>query len=193
MPRYRIRLTFAVSALVLALGAAVVGMAIRTESQNWQWVLHTREVLERLERTRYRLSAAQTDHRNYLLTASPDFLRRFEATGREAAAEIAELRALTGDNPSQQSAIDELARRADRLVATLRESAQRADGGHIVDVPALEGTRPLVDAVDSQLSLVRAEEERLLERRNRDVEQARGFTIAAVVGLAVLALLLMAY
>lgn len=148
------------------------------------WVDHTYMVRRHISLLGGLYERAATGQSGYLLTRNPDFLQDYRNALRDGKGtvradpsvpmhrsirqELALLRNLTSDNPSQQANLDELEIRNRALLEHL--ATQQLDG--ISDrEAALTRTRTLIERVREQLSVMSAEEEHLLRQR-RQVDAA---------------------
>src|SRR5690242_8813102 len=77
------RITVDVASMIAVATLLVAGVLLvranRNEALAWQWVTHTREVLERLQQVVSLVRTAESAQRGYLLTRRADDLAEFEA------------------------------------------------------------------------------------------------------------------
>jgi diguanylate cyclase (GGDEF)-like protein len=135
MPRHRYLLGFAFAALILVLvGLAILLATQRFEAQS-RMVVHSQEVIARLERIDAMLLDSLLAQRSYLLTAQTDYRDAFRAARPLLRRELAELQARVADNPSQSALVAEIA----GLVEERMESA--AEGIRVHDQAGHEAAR----------------------------------------------------
>ncbi|MBW4456599.1 MAG: EAL domain-containing protein [Nostoc indistinguendum CM1-VF10] len=72
---------------------------------NAQWVIHTREVLEKTQELISQVSDAETGQRGYILTGKQRYLAPYNRANNEISHKVKVLRKLTADNPNQQRRI----------------------------------------------------------------------------------------
>jgi PAS domain S-box-containing protein len=178
---------------VVVLGASVLILASATRRQDeaWQWVVHTREVLGRLEQVLSGAHAAETAQRGYLLTRDDDFLREFEAAANALPGHVEEVAELTRDNPTQQLAIVQLRQLAQQRIRYLRDVAARAVFSG-TETQGLREGRAIMHALTARVGGMIGEENRLLARRESDAERARQLVLGTVAAVGLTALLLIA-
>src|SRR5262249_27778033 len=95
---------------VLAALATMAGFSFRESrslAEKDRWVSHTRDVIELSESLRSRLADAGAARRAYLSGAAKD-LADFDAANKLVLKDFGTLRALTADNPEQQTRLNEL-------------------------------------------------------------------------------------
>jgi signal transduction histidine kinase len=151
----------------LILGAAGVAVrAAQVQAEAWHWLVHTREVLEEIERASARLRSHQVSRDVGLLEVLRENVER--------------LATLTSDNASQAEEVEALRSAVLRL----------ADEGGLAATP-----KPVASwsAVESRLDRMRGEEMRLLSLRRTVVREAHDRALISTSALAVasIALLLM--
>src|SRR5579872_1482628 len=78
------------------------------ENQNAAWVVHTRDVLDKIGELLTALSDAETGRRGFILTAQERYWSHFTNQVEHAYKSLAQLRDLTRDNQSQTEACDRL-------------------------------------------------------------------------------------
>ncbi|MPS69646.1 MULTISPECIES: response regulator [unclassified Novosphingobium] len=159
-----------------------------TLSRARNWVDHTYTVRRHISLLRDLYENAETGQPGYLLTGNPDFLQTYHDALRDARnaplddartpirrsirQELALLRHLTADNPSQQANLDELDLRSqallDYLASTIRartlRNGQQAGAAEVAEATLAHG-KYLMERVREQLSIMTTEEEHLLRQR----------------------------
>lgn len=170
------------SIMVLAIAIATLAGSIYSTAQSWRWVVHTRDVLERLQETLTLVGEAEALQNALLLAPdaqdSADLRGRLERLPREAD----DLRRLTEDNPVQQRALGPYRQLLQEFASTIR--ANLAPGAPI----ERRTMRVLRSAILVQTAALRAEEQRLLAQRETSVVHARARTIGAGAAVAVLSI-----
>jgi signal transduction histidine kinase len=186
MQRTRLYVNYAaaVSILVLVVSVlSVVGSMARI-SESWRWVVHTREVLERLQGTRTLVSNADAMQHSLLLQYDAQDQADFRASLAGIEREMAALQTLTRDNPVQQRALAEYRGRLDAFTRALTDGLARgADDGRQL--------RALRTAIAAQDDTLRKEESRLLVLREEAVRRDRAYVQVSMAVLVVLSAALM--
>src|SRR5262245_64801765 len=102
-----------VIALVMA---AVAWQTIDTAREASSWVKHSFDVRATSQRLRSRLFAAQSAQRNYVLTGRPESLEQYRAAKEALRWDLAQLRGMVRDNPSQIRRVGGLTPQVDRAL-----------------------------------------------------------------------------
>lgn len=111
---YKISVTLVVLMAINVAVSAISGNSIATQQQASGWTEHTYKVLARLEGVVAAMVDQETGMRGYVISSNPNFLEPQKAGAAAYADNLAQLRALTSDNPVQQRRLDDL----DTLVKT---------------------------------------------------------------------------
>lgn len=190
-PLRRLDLAFWVSPMLLALATGAGVLALRAQQEALDWVVHTHEVIEELERTSSLLKDAETGQRGYLLTGNPSFLAPYLASQHAIASQLHKLGELTGDNPGQQRALsalrDTITAKLDVMSESLRlyrtGAAQAA-----IDIVRTGRGAELMDDLRAQIARMTAEEDRLLRERRTTAARYRAAGLTALILTTLLAL-----
>ena len=183
-----------VSLLVLNVALSVLARGIQNQSESWRWVVHTCEVLEHVQAALTLTSEAEAAQRGFLLTGSDSFIASYRQARDAVLPEVLELGTLIRDNPRQQAAMRSFEDAVRGRMALLERVMQERRAARPVDLAVLESGHALKQRILAQAQLIRSEEERLLQVRQRHVEEGRrelitAFAITAgVAGLLVLML-----
>jgi PAS domain S-box-containing protein len=190
--RRRFVLTMIV-ALLLTGGMSVLSwIAGKRAETDADRVSHTFVVKQALESTIRHLVDVENGARGFSLTAEDRFLDPIMAGRQILPQDIASLRQLTADNPTQQRNLDALEpqidsafRFAEALVASRRSS------GAIPDSRVVHENNRLIDVTRSTVRRMQAEEDRLLMERSRESNAARRATTLVAIGGALVGLALL--
>jgi signal transduction histidine kinase len=197
MPVRRTRLyvdyATAASILVLVVAVATLIVSVRHIWESWRWVIHTREVLERVQETVSLVHEADFLHKSILLDNQAEDRADLDRTLGAIPQSVRTLQTLTSDNPRQQQALLAYRRLLDEHARTLRATLAR-DMAAASRAPAQrQAASALRSAILGQAAGLRAEEERLLGIREEQVrsDQMRVVgAVAAVAGLSIALLVL---
>jgi PAS domain S-box-containing protein len=179
---------------VLALNALVTFGNIRNLIDSGRWVIHTREVLNAMDELLASVRDAESEQRDYLLTADESYLRKAEQSAIEAGARLLRVGELTRDNDRQQARLVDLTRSLQMRRQSLRRTAAlRREGGLDTAVKALFVGRDeqADDDVARILDDMKRHEEDLLARRTRRAEASVWWTVGSVSVASVLAMTLL--
>ena len=177
---------------VMGLNRALVQLEDRA-----QWVEHTRQVLQAAESLSVHMVDAESGQRGYLLTGNPAYLAPYRSAQQLADEDWRTLVSMTEDNVAQQSRLaairDAMVVKFSLMHDTLAMYDAQQREAAIARVNTDAGRRMMVGLRDG-LAAVRAEEQRLLQDRRADYEQARLYTrfwfmgsAGLVVGIGLLA------
>lgn len=181
-------LNYAAAASILVIAAAVLSLvtSMRHISDSWQWVVHTREVLERLQDTRTLVSKSDALLHALLLQDDAEDRAELHTTVAALPQEVTTLRQLTSDNPVQQRALSIYDRQIDQYSsALLDELARRTEDRRQL--------RALRTGIAAQGTALRDEELRLLAQREETVRKDRNRLFLSVGVLSALSVALLLF
>jgi signal transduction histidine kinase/CHASE3 domain sensor protein len=186
MQRNRLYVNYAAALSILVLVVAVLSVvsSMGRISDSWRWVVHTREVLERLQGTQTLVSNADALQHSLLLQDDAQDRAEFTSTMAAIPREVASLRQLTKDNPVQQRALAAYG-------AQVNDYAQELLDGLARGADDRRELRSLRAAISSQSDVLRHEEARLLLLREEAVRRERVRLVASMAALAVLSVALL--
>jgi methyl-accepting chemotaxis protein len=159
---------------------------------------HTYEVLGKVEALYAAALGIQSGGRGYRLAGTEAPLQTYRRNIDAFATRWQELKTLTADNPTQQQRLDRARSAADALIADmevgidLRRAADAGSGSMeamLAHAASGEGSR-LMDALRTELSAMRGEEERLLVERGTAREAAATRANLVIFGSGLLAVAL---
>jgi len=174
------------SILVLVVMVATLTSSIRHIWDSWRWVIHTREVLEHVQKTISFVHEADFLQKSVLLEDNAEDRTDLDRTLHAIPQAVQKLQGLTRDNPRQQDALQAYRQTLDRHTLALRAAlADPADTGQqtLEERRAAAATRT---TILKQAAGLRAEEERLLGVREM---QLRNDQIRVIVAVSVVAAL----
>lgn len=178
-----------VLAALIVVNAVVSYRNTRQLDEDAHWVAQTHEVLGCTSGVLRTLVDAETGHRGFAVTGRKEFLEPYEAAVATLPDQLARLKSLMSDNPSQQERINRLEVLAAARLANISEGVALRQEKGFDAVQALiatgEGKRRM-DAVRQLVDEMTTAEEQLLLDRQRKTRSAYG--LALVTNLAVTAL-----
>ena len=142
---------------------------------NNQQVMHTHEVLMALDELLSTTQDAETGQRGFLLTGNNRYLEPYEAAVSAVSTRLDVVANLTKDNPAQQANLIPLRRHIDAKLGELKETVElRQSAGEqaALAVVATDRGKIEMDAIRSQLDVMRQEESRLRAQRLDEMEGA---------------------
>lgn len=163
--------------LVLAfflISGSIAFRNIQVLRNNNQMILHSHQVLIALDDLLSTAQDAETGQRGYLLTGNDRYLEPYQSAVTAAGSRIEAARSLTTDNPVQQANIRQLERHIDAKLAELDETIKlrRVNAQAALAVVATDRGKTEMDAIRSQLDVMRREEDRLRDLRLAEMDQA---------------------
>jgi diguanylate cyclase (GGDEF)-like protein len=175
----------AVMAVLLVVGT-VAYRSVLASSESAQWAQHTYEVLEHLANLRLRADNIENGYRDFALSGTDAFLQRARTNALLADSEQRALRALTADNPHQQSRLGIVADLLQRMTErgdTIVRSRRTPDAEDTATLLRGAQDDPLMDAFRVAARDMEAEEQQLLrERKSAAASRYRDAQVALIVG-----------
>jgi len=175
--------------VLVALGAAIVWLAVKTSDYN-DWVDHTYRAQQRIIAFMDSVERAETARRGYLLTPTPIQLGVYRSARSAVAIELYQLASTTGDNPVERDNIDRIKPLVAWKTKVNDDSVALVSSGHrdtaVRAFPAEQALQPLL-GIRKVTDAMLAEEHRLLvQRLDREKNAVR---LLVYVGVAAAALL----
>jgi PAS domain S-box-containing protein len=183
--RAKVNVGFA-AALVLLL--AIAGMSyqkISVLASNNEWVIHTHEVLEKIQSVGAGFLTVQTEGRGYLLTGDKGYVVRFKAGTADLRSLASELRELTRDNPRQQQRLDNLSPILDAWITSWEANIASRNN----ETQAYQTRTGYMNQCMGILEQMNAEERGLLDVRNGEVRSSSKMTLWIIFAGALIAIL----
>ncbi len=190
---HKIVAAFAVAFLAVALVGVVTFHEARVHSDQNHWIIHTYEVLDKINGVSNSVDQLESGGRGYLLTGKKDYLESYQSGINNAGTLLDELRRLTGDNPLQQPRIERLQTLVNRAIAYLHDRIELRRTAGVEAVAAQIGTesKENVDQIRFAAGEMRRTEIDLLDQRNKDADTSAQRTLTAFVLFLVLAMVLL--
>ena len=183
IPR-KLMAAFAAVVVVIFVSSAIVYDRLRVIEWAKDLRVHTTDVLETLQKALDAMVDQETGVRGYLITGDEKFLEPYHKGGNAYTAAIQKIKALTSDDPAQQSRLDELNELAKtwRSGIAEREIALMAKPETHKDARALEGStagKTAMDLIRAKVDEIDGVERDLLAKR--DAVQNQAFATAYAV------------
>jgi CHASE3 domain sensor protein len=164
------------------------------EREQQAWVIHTYQVIDRLQGVLNDVQEAETGQRGFIITRQDRFLQPYRDGIGRAQGDLREFRHMTADNPSQQARsrmLDALVTERFKALDATLASTNEPSAATPQTLAAMDQGKRKMDALRVELARGMAEEDRLL--RQRSVERHRvernevvATSLAAVVALFVI-------
>jgi len=146
-------------------------LVIQRLTESKDWVDHTHEVLQNLERVQSVVMMAETGARGFVLTGDAQFLAPYDSAIAEFQNDVASVKYLTRDNPDQQRDLEQLQKLCSEKLDILKDFIQhRREGGLEAALPIIssgKGER-ITDEIRDLVAVMEQRENRLLDARSRD-------------------------
>ena len=184
---------FFVALLALILVGAATYLNARNLLDRNNLVVHTYQVISRIDNIFGSLDEIESGARGFLLTGKADYLQPYQ-TGMDAVGgQIDELRRLTADNPIQQRNIDHLRSLSNRAIDHVhRQVVSRQMPAGANTSPPLTEDKEIMDQVRFATAAMKGHEMLLLAQRDRLSAESAHHTALNFTLLVVLAGLLLA-
>src|SRR5579862_3362332 len=165
----------ALAGVILLLVAGLLYRNGRSFIEASVWVSHTHEVLAELEATLSSVAEAQTAASGYVITGQEVLQEPYQTADRDVRANLARLKSLTADNPSQQRRLamlnSAIAETLNSLQANIDLRKQKGFEAAQQRVATGIGTKQM-NQVRMIISEMRQQEESLLKRRTLDFQSS---------------------
>lgn len=177
-----------VGSIPILLGLLTVS-AIGWYQDRVSWVSHTKDVLTALDQLLLTATRAETSQRGFLLTGEEEYLRRYQQSVSGVSGALAAVRALTTDNPGQQSNVAELTSLVKNRIVKMNEVLVLRRAGALPAQAAVEAMNTgtvMMDRIRSVTGNMLSEENQLLVQRIA-AQRIIGIVVAVVFGLGIIA------
>jgi len=180
--------------LLLAVGGYLSVRFAADEREQQAWVVHTYQVIDRLQKVLADVQEAEAGQRGYLLTRQDRFLGPYRGGVAKARKDLDVFQSLTTDNHIQQLRVTQLRELVEARFKALDTTLNAADETAVANpkmLTAMDEGRARMEQVRTELSRGMAAESRLLSTRvaaRRDAEQKEILytSLAALIALGVM-------
>ena len=170
-------------ALVLSVVGAMIFKSVSGLLDDTAWVTHTHIVIGKLAEVLSLVKDAETSQRGYIITGQEQYLKPYHAAIPLLKQNLAELKALTKDNPTQQQRLLPLttAIQSRLPIAQTIIDVRRTQGFPFAQRFILKGDgRRQMDLIRSRIAHMDEAERRLLRIRSNNAQTAS--CLASIVG-----------
>lgn len=152
-----------------------------------EWVTHTFEVTEAIDRVVTSVQDIENGQRGFLLSGDPVFLVAYDRARNALPKDLKRLRELPRDNPGQQQRIQKLSQLVDQKLAFAQETlAVKRTGGDFAGLITEGRGRRLMDEIRIVALEMRQVEKRLLAARaERAAGAQRQTVVMSLLGVAI--------
>ncbi len=179
------------------LGIALVGLMTFHEARQHddynRWVVHTYDVIGKINEVAGSLEQIESGGRGYLLTGRKDYLAPYQTGIDTVFTELDELQRLTADNPIQQTRVERVRSLVNRAIAYLHDKIDLRDREGLVALAPTVGTesKENADQVRFAAGEMKRTEMDLLKKRTLEAEVSASRTLKSFMLLLALAVVLL--
>ncbi|WEK34598.1 MAG: response regulator [Candidatus Pseudobacter hemicellulosilyticus] len=181
-------ISFGLSLLLLVITAVASFMSIRNLLTSSDLVKHTNAVIKELDRLMSSLKDAETGQRGYLLTGDDKFLAPYNGALDSAKGYLKNVKALTVDNPEQQSSVNQLQELVVLRLSLLERSINLRRNGQLFHIDDLQEGRRHMNEARRLVDLMGNREEVLLAERTAQMNRFAAYTPILIVIATILSL-----
>ena len=185
----KILAAFVAAMLVVAGLTAATWKVAHDAADAARWITHTYTILDNLARIRSDTLQIEFSTQSFRLTGQAEHLIEREETVALRESRLARVHELTADNPIQQTRWQQLRAVLDQRLAISRRVVELRSTEGPQAATRYASTVPLAETRQRTYRLLRemeADEERLLDERDTNYQQARATLVGAGVGVAAL-------
>jgi CHASE3 domain sensor protein len=169
-----------------------------TFTSAFDWVAHSYQVLNQIERVRTRVTDIENSQRGYLLTGRKEYLPPYTNSVSRAGEEIKKLEMLASDNPVQQKNVGKIQSLITNQLSYAEASIQKRTADLKAALPFImaDQDKNFLGQIRGTLAGMRREETRLLVQRQQRVRDELAFnkTLSfAVVGIVTVVLVVVRF
>ncbi len=188
-------------AIIIAIGvglvasAAFLAMLVELPSQQQaaaHWVNHTLEVLDSVATLNADVARSVSEARGFMIDKNPDSNQRFNAATGQVSDEMARLKDLTADNPTQQSTLAHIEPVIAARIDVIRNIIDRLNAGEDVSAPDITTKRHVglvqAEQIDILIRTLDAEERRLLAARRTTARHLARIWLGSALACGLLAI-----
>ncbi len=185
--------------ILAAFGTAFLGIVLvgiitfheaRQHDDHNRWVVHTYEVIGKINAVQTSAEQIESGGRGYLLTGQKEYLAPYRIGIDGVETELRELQVMTADNPIQQERVERVGSLVNRTIAFLHDRIDQRDRDGVTPDVGTQA-KENIDQVRFACGEMRRVESTLLEARNADASVSAGRTLASFAGLLGLMVLLL--
>lgn len=185
--RIRFDLSLILAGLLVLLGLLLLAYQQLRQREDNQWVVHTYQVIDRLNAVEALLVDAETGVRGYAATRDSVFLEPYRQARPRIERNLETLPQLVADNPAQQRRARQLNRLAKVKVATVDQLVSQLPSPSADSL--LRQGKKRMDAVRRHVRIMVAVEQSLLQTRQQRTQTTNRFIlelIGLLIGVALL-------
>ncbi|RFZ90073.1 PAS domain S-box protein [Mucilaginibacter conchicola] len=160
-----LRLGYGFSIIVLITVSLVSWLTLNSLINSNRAVVHSSEVMQKLEQLLSTMKDAETGQRGYLLTGQLKYLQPFNGANKQAAYLAVEIRGLTADNPVQQKNLKEIESILRQRLNIFQQLVVKKQNSATILSDDLEAGKAAMDALRNAVRKAEYDERILLKSR----------------------------
>ena len=180
----KIPLAFLLAIILLIVLAIFAYRSVSTLDETIKLEIHAQEVLQKLDAVLINTIDVETGMRGFVLSGKEDFLEPFYNAEQHAKTNIAELRRLVSDSPTQKQRIADLENLVNEKIVVSRGFVEsyKTQGGEITArlVAAGQG-KAIMDKIRAKVGEMKAEEISILRERENQINSGYAQTFYLIV------------
>ena len=188
--RRNLLIGFGGSLIILIITSIASYVSISNLLESSQWVNHTHEVIQTLERFRGSVTDAESLQRGFLLIGDKTMLQAYGDARTRAMEGLADIRSLTSDNEEQSVRVPLLNDMVIERFEYLEKSLRRKETNEAIESADLLAGYRIMQQLRTLVIEMEQSEQALLQTRVQDLARFASFTPKLIVGAAILALLI---
>ncbi|MGC3943541.1 MAG: response regulator [Chryseolinea sp.] len=188
--RRNLLIGFGASLIILIITSIASYVSISNLLESSQWVNHTHEVIQTLERFRGSVTDAESVQRGFLLTGDKSMLQAYNEARTRAMDGLGTIRSLTSDNEEQRTRVPLLNDIVVERFEYLDKSAKRKETNEPINAEDLQAGYSIMQQLRTLVNEMEQSEMALLQKRTDDLNRFAGFTPRLIVVAAIIALLI---
>jgi signal transduction histidine kinase/CHASE3 domain sensor protein/DNA-binding response OmpR family regulator len=183
-------IAFGFSLLLLLLSSIASYISIQNLIASAERVDHTNNVISELDNINIMLQEAESSQRGYLLTGDESFLTPYNASNKNIAEKIANIKQLTADNPPQLQNVSRLEYLVTQRFSILDLGVKARRSGSLINNSVLLRGKEYMDETSSLMRQMAQMENTLYTRRSERFRLLIIYTPIIIVIAAVLAIVI---
>ncbi len=163
-------------ALIILAGLGIYSYnSAKSMSSALSWAKHTQEVLLKLDDVLSLAIDVETGGRGYIITGNEEFLEPYDQASRNIKQNLEQVQNLVGDNPTQRAELQSLIKKVESKTNYTKQLIELRRNRGIESaretIESGQGMR-LMDEIRSSVKKMKDEEKRLLQIRERDLNDS---------------------
>ena len=178
---------FAIVIAVMILNSTFLWSAFHSVRNHETWLLHSNQVVLKIEAILSSVKDAETGMRGYLLTGKPEYLDPYYDGVNESWSNLRRLKQLTTDNKSHQDMIVSIEDTMSQRLEILKNSIETlASNGVLSRKTTLNEGKNLMDRLRNLMAEMKNNEQKILDSRRQAASDANQLALLSILTAAVI-------